>query len=81
MTTWQHVGRPARSAEPPPGPLRAVRYNGDAYRLQRGERIVAVALRFTNGRWGLFKKDGNRIGTESFPTPRDVCDHAKETGL
>lgn len=49
------------------------RYNSDAYRLIADGKIVGFALRMSDGRWGLFDPDDNRIGKLAYKVPKDAA--------
>lgn len=53
---------------------RAVRYDKDAYRIQHGEQIVAMALRLANGAWGLYDMQDRRLARETWATPAEVAE-------
>lgn len=52
---------------------RAVRYDKDAYRLERGTDIVGTALRLTNDRWALFDREERRLTRSTYPNPAAVA--------
>lgn len=54
-------------------PARAVRYNADASRIQRGDEIVAMALKLTNGRWGLYDCNEQKLTPTTYKSARDVA--------
>jgi 8-oxo-dGTP diphosphatase len=56
----------------PPEKTRLVRYDADAQRIQRGDAVVAMALRLANDRWCLTDANDRRIGRMTYDTPKDV---------
>lgn len=52
---------------------RAVRYDDDACRIQRGDEIVAMALRLSNSRWGLYDTQERKITGRTFGSAAAVA--------
>lgn len=59
-------------------PARAVRYDRDSQRIQRGEEIVAMAMRLANDRWWLTDMRDRRIGKRTYASPGEaVADYER----
>lgn len=56
-----------------PGASGAVRYDKDAYRIQRGDDIVAMALRLANGAWSLYDTSDRRLSKRTWTKPAEVA--------
>lgn len=52
---------------------RAVRYDKDTYRIQKGDDVVALAQRLTNDRWVLVDTNDHRLEKRSHAKPKDVA--------
>lgn len=57
-----------------PAKSKAVRYDKNASRIERGGDIVAMALRLANNRWGLYDRDERRLVTKTFENPAAVAE-------
>ncbi|GEM_PF-6039661 len=56
--------------------LRLDRHDKDVQRIMRGDRIVAMALRMADGRWGVFDPtEERRLLPGNFESPK----HALQT--
>lgn len=68
---WEDV--PISRVSPVP-PARAVRYDAIAYRIQRGDEIVAMALQLANDRWAIHDLSDRRIDRATYATPKAAAD-------
>jgi len=59
---------------------RAVRYDRDTHRIQRGDDVVALAQRLSSDRWSLCDTNDVRIGRRTYATPKEVATAFDEIG-
>lgn len=69
---WEDVPLSRITLVEPLVPARAVRYDRDSHRIQRGEEIVAMAIRLANDRWCLNDVSDRRIGGRTYASPKEV---------
>lgn len=69
---WEDVPLSRVTLVEPLIPARAVRYDRDSQRIQRGDEIVAMAMRLANDRWCLNDMSDRRIGGRTYASPKEV---------
>jgi hypothetical protein len=68
---WEDVPLHRVAAVPP---AKAVRYDRDVYRIQRGgDDVLAFAMRLSNGRWALCDTDDRRLDGRTYDGPKEIA--------